>query len=59
MSVEADDLEVVVYEDRQSLSRAMFMLACQQWNRPPDSSYVTVDQIRVVLGEIFILELAE
>ena len=37
----------------------VFMLACQQWNWPPDSSYVTVDQIRVVLGEIFILELAE
>jgi len=37
----------------------VFMLACQQWNKPPDSSYVTVDQIRVVLGEIFILELAE
>ncbi len=37
----------------------VFMLSCQQWNTPPDSYYVTVDQIRVVLGEIFILELAE
>lgn len=37
----------------------VFMLTCQQWNKPPDSSYVTVDQTRVVLGEMFVLELAE
>ena len=37
----------------------VFLLACQQWNKPPDSSYVTVDQIRVVLGEMFTLQLTE
>ena len=37
----------------------VFMLACQQWNKPPDSSYVTVDQIGVVLSEMFTMQLAE
>lgn len=34
-------------------------LQCMQWNAPPDDDYVTVEQIRIVLGEIMTLELPD
>ncbi|KPK37125.1 MAG: hypothetical protein AMJ69_12510 [Gammaproteobacteria bacterium SG8_47] len=37
----------------------VFQLQCMQWNAPPNDDYVTVEQIRGVLGEIITLELAD